>query len=184
MRNVLILIAIVLLSGLVYLVVDSQLGPESDANGASTENGSVPNASTPGSNPPVQGQEQPAQQPPAQDPSMRLEVGPQRGRMGIPPKGLIQFPDGTWLPAANGVTEAAPFPGMPGGAPYSPVVAVFQNPDDGTLWFRHANGAHSSLQMRDVNRRGVIQAESVWIVGNPREGASSAKPVVGEQLKR
>lgn len=141
--------------------------PEIDARGGGTESNGA-NAATSESAPEngaaekdpahAQGPEQPG----------GLRVGPVRPRPGPGPKGSIAFPDGTWLPSINGVQDPPPFPGMPNRRPFAPVAEVFRNPDDGTLWFRHTDGTHSSVQDRDVTVRGQVERQAVWAVGSPR----------------
>jgi hypothetical protein len=55
--------------------------------------------------------------------------------------GTTQFPDGSRLPALNGVAEDLRMP-WPGGGPFSPVVDRIEHA--GTQWYRHADGSLST----------------------------------------
>lgn len=97
------------------------------------------------------------------------------GRRTRPPQGAVLFPDGTWLPALNGVKKAPPFPGFSPGYPYAPVISI-QTADDGIQWYIHADGTRSAPQNMKYGEGGkTLGTRPGWAVGNPYE----KKPVVG-----
>ncbi len=90
------------------------------------------------------------------------------GNLGVPPSGAVQFPDGTWLPAPNGVRNPPPFPGLIGDG-YAPVIRVHREPTSGIEWFIHADGQVSSVQMMEHRdgQTGAVTMEPGWVVGRP-----------------
>ena len=61
--------------------------------------------------------------------------------------GVAVYPDGSWLPLLNGI-ETAPGPcPWPKEIPYAPVTGILKG-EGGILWFGHADGSMSCVQMR------------------------------------
>lgn len=58
--------------------------------------------------------------------------------------GMVRYPDGTYLPALNGV-RGAPAIQWPAGRPFSPVVDKVGTPPN--EWYVHADGARSTTTM-------------------------------------
>jgi len=59
----------------------------------------------------------------------------------------LELPDGTFVAALNGATDAAPLQQFWGSqVPWSPIVGVERN-DQGVDWYRHENGSYSTTQM-------------------------------------
>ncbi|MFQ5506754.1 MAG: hypothetical protein ACE5F1_18440 [Planctomycetota bacterium] len=86
------------------------------------------------------------------------------GRRGSPPRNAARFPDGTWLPALNGVENAPPFQGWTGR--YSPVVRIARGELD---WYVHANGSRSTVQMVKFEAKGRTWYSPQWVVARPRK---------------
>lgn len=91
------------------------------------------------------------------------------GKHGAPPAGAVLFPDGTWLPAVNGVEQPPPFPGFSSGRDYSPVVRIHTDVPTGMQFYMHASGAVSYVMMTDHynGETGETTREAAWVVGNP-----------------
>ena len=97
----------------------------------------------------------------------KIRTGDQRMYPGPAPEGAIAFPDGTWFPPINGVANPLPHPGFKR-QPWSPVVSVMRD-SIGQLWFQHANGANSSVELVEATERGVRKKIAIWKVGTPVE---------------
>lgn len=69
-----------------------------------------------------------------------------------PPAAQVTFPDGSTLPALNGVTE--PIVLQWGNRPYSPVVAKIAD-EQGVEWYRHQDGSWSTTRMVQDRVRGI-----------------------------
>ena len=87
----------------------------------------------------------------------------------------LELPDGTFVAALNGATDAAPLQQYWGGQiPWSPIVGVERN-TQGVDWYRHANGSYSTTQMvwrSDLNRHAAMTR-----VGHP---GPAVTPAVGQ----
>jgi len=90
----------------------------------------------------------------------------------------VRFPDGTWLPALNGVESPPPFQGWDPHRPYSPVVGII---DAGALqWYRHADGSKSTVRTFRLASEHGVEMVTGWGVLHPTE----AKPLSpGKQLR-
>ncbi|MFO1076897.1 MAG: hypothetical protein U1E73_04125 [Planctomycetota bacterium] len=57
----------------------------------------------------------------------------------------LELPDGTFVPALNGATDAAPLSTYWGPFPWSPIAGIERA--DGVDWYRHEDGSYSTTQM-------------------------------------
>jgi len=147
---------------------DSARGPESALPDGSPRPGAGEGGEVPGMPGPARGKDSGAPGPSARAPAVSpLRPGKIRPFTGPAPADSLRFPDGTWLPAVNGARGAGAFPGFSGGRPYAPVVEVIRD-STGLLWFKHADGSHSTVQLLEVERQGLPPSrEPGWVVGNP-----------------
>lgn len=74
------------------------------------------------------------------------------------PKTAITYPDGSSLPALNGVTVPIKLI-WPSGRPYSPIIGKrVEGAPDFLEWYVHADGSHSTTAMMQVRRGGPKEA--------------------------
>jgi hypothetical protein len=81
-----------------------------------------------------------------------------------PPAGsVLSLPDGTFLPALNGVRSVPTTSWWPGDRPWSPVVRK-ETYADGSEWYVHADGSKSTTKMvwrSDLGREdGTVQVDN------------------------
>lgn len=112
----------------------------------------------------------PAPIPPAQatpaPPSPAAATAPAQKRGGI------RYPDGSVMPALNGVTEEVTL--QWGKTPFTRIVGVITD-ERGQQWYRHEDGTMSTVWMGEMN--GVPQAQGA--VAQPTSAVSQPPPVRG-----
>lgn len=103
----------------------------------------------------------------APEPAAGVPTNPRGiGRFGTPPPGSAVFPDGTWLPPLNGVTEAPPYPEDGTQRPFSPIVRIYRNPQSGQEWYVHADGSYSTTWMAETTEPGRHYRTPMWEVAH------------------
>lgn len=78
---------------------------------------------------------------------------------------FVRMPDGTWLPALNGVTGVDPILWEPG-RPYAPVVGV-ERLADGFDWYVHADGTRTTT--RSMWRPDLGREDPTALTQHPRD---------------
>lgn len=109
-------------------------------------------------------------------------VEPVWPRVGNGGKGMLPLPDGTYVPALNGVRNPAVIP-WTSDRPYSPIVGRKWEhwKDQGMVeLYIHADGSRTTTLIQDVLREGRISREPVTIVQHPLPEGTPAPEILGE----
>ena len=92
------------------------------------------------------------------------------------PSTRLELPDGSYVDALNGATDAPPMRDYWGPFAWSPIVGV-ERSDAGVDWYRHADGSYSTTQM--VLRKDLGRMAAMTRVAHPGAapvGAAAAPP--------
>lgn len=126
---------------------------------------------------------EPAPTPPVVDgkPAATLQAAPSPTRSPTMPQAMLRYPDGTYMPALNGVQNPAALH-WPAGHPFTPIVGKRLCGD--TWWYEHADGTMSTCEMKWRSDLGRPDALSHVAVPKPALPVEPPDPPTEQAPKR